>query len=271
MRVCNLGSGSRGNSTYIESGGAKILVDCGLAIHQMESRLKFIGIEPKDIDAIFITHEHTDHIQSLKQFINKYNSIVYIHKNGRDAVLSRQNISLLNVRTFDTSDFIFKDLIITPFELSHDSDFCVGYTFNSYGQKISIATDTGYLPSGAIDSMFGSDIIYIESNHNEKLLMNNEVYPMKLKKRILSRFGHISNADCAKYIATLYNGGTRQFVLSHLSEKNNTPQIAFRETVDYLKSLNINEGQDLFIDIANQDKVGTMFEIKSENKKMIEM
>lgn len=265
MKVCNLGSGSKGNVTYIESDRAKILVDCGLSLNQIESRLRQIGVSPNEIDAIFITHEHSDHIGALKQFVKKYSTIVFMHYLNLEAVLERQEIDYNKVNCFKIEDFAFKDLIVTPFELSHDSVYCVGYSFNSCGEKVSIATDTGYLPENAIMSMMHSDIIYIESNHSEVLLLNNQNYSVYLKKRILSKYGHLSNIDCAEAVYNLLQGGTKQFVLSHLSENNNTPQLAFSDVSSRLAKLGVIEGKDIFIDVASQNKVGTMFEIKKKD------
>ncbi|MGN1227736.1 MAG: MBL fold metallo-hydrolase [Christensenellales bacterium] len=269
MRVCNLGSGSKGNVTYIETTKAKILVDCGLSANQIEMRLHLIGVEPSEIDAIFITHEHSDHIQGLKQFVKKYATDVFLHYLNLEAVLEKQDIDYNKVNCFDVADFIFKDLIVSPFELSHDSAYCVGYKFSYLGQQVSIATDTGYLPSEALNKMMGSDIVYIESNHNELLLLENQNYSVYLKKRILSRKGHLSNLDCAEVIYKLMQGGTRQFVLSHLSDKNNTPDVAFNDVTTRLSNLGVIEGKDVFIDIAYQDRVGTVFEIKSDNNENI--
>ncbi len=264
MRICNLGSGSRGNVTYIESNEAKILVDCGLSAREIEFRLFTIGINADEIDAIFITHEHNDHINGLKQFVKKHKCDVFMHYLNLEAVLEKQDIDRVRANCFKLEDFLFKDVLVCPFELSHDSVYCVGYAFCSDGQKVSIATDTGFMPSDAIDKMMDSDVIYIESNHNELLLLKNESYTAYLKKRILSSRGHLSNIDCAEAIYKLAQGCTYQFVLSHLSEKNNTPRIAFEEVASRLSKLGIVEGKDIFIDIANQDKVGTMFEIKSK-------
>lgn len=261
MKICNLGSGSRGNVTYIESDEAKILVDCGLTAREIELRLFAIGVNADDIDAIFVTHEHNDHINGLKQFVKKHKCDVFMHYLNLEAVLERQSFERVRANCFKLEDFLFKDILVCPFELSHDSVYCVGYAFCSNGQKVSIATDTGYMPNDAIDKMMYSDVVYIESNHNELLLLKNESYTAYLKKRILSSRGHLSNVDCAEVICKLAKGGTYQFVLSHLSEKNNTPCIAFDEVVSRLEKAGIVEGRDIYIDIASQDKVGTMFTI----------
>lgn len=265
MRVCNLGSGSRGNATYIESESAKVLVDCGLSANQVEIRLKLIGVNPQEIDAIFITHEHSDHINGLKQFVKKFGTKIFMHYLNVEAVLEKQEVDYNKIICFKLEEFLFKDIIVTPFELSHDSVYCVGYSFNFCGQRVSIATDTGYMPSKAIEVMMYSDVVFIESNHNELLLLKNESYTAYLKKRILSNKGHLSNLDCADVIFKLAQGGTSQFVLSHISDKNNTQDVAFSDVKERLSSLGIQEGKDVFIDVAYQDKVGTMFEIRNKD------
>lgn len=265
MKVCNLGSGSKGNVTYIETKNTKILIDCGLSAKQVEVRLASIGVNPREIDAIFITHEHVDHISGLKQFVKKYTPLVFVSEKCTEAVLAKQEVDLKLLRPFVLQNFIFKDIEICPFELSHDSAYCVGYTMCAEGGKISIATDTGFMPLYAIETMMGSDIIYIESNYNEEILLYvNEIYTEALKRRIMSKYGHLSNIDCADVIAKLVNGGTSQFVLSHLSDKNNTPKGAFMDVAQRLESYGIVEGYDVFLDIAFQDKVGTFYQLQND-------
>ena len=181
------------------------------------------------------------------------NNLQFIHNKSvfKDCVLFTGGIARF--------DFYIKDLTICPFRLSHDSFFCVGFTFLCGGSKVSIATDTGYLPEHAKQCMMGSDIIIIESNHDEEMLLNNEAYPAHLKKRILSNKGHLSNVACSNAIYELLQGGTRQFVLAHLSEKNNTPVLAYTTICSYLAAKNVIEGQNVFIDIAFPDRAGTMF------------
>lgn len=264
MRVCTLASGSTGNLTYIESASAKILVDCGLSMTEVVYRLSKISVSPRDIDAILITHEHSDHIKGVSTFCKKYGTKVFAHVDGWVALDGKIKVESDRKVAFYDNDFYIKDLTICPFRLSHDSFFCVGFTFLCGGNKVSIATDTGYLPENAKSCMLGSDIIIIESNHDEEMLLNNENYPLHLKRRILSRKGHLSNTSSADAIYDLIQGGTKQFVLAHLSEKNNTPILAYTTICAFLNEKGVVEGEHVFIDIAFPDRPGTMFKLINE-------
>ncbi len=262
MRVCCLASGSGGNLTYIESDNTKILIDCGLTLCEVEKRLNQIDVSPSEISAILITHEHKDHIAGVSAFVKKYGTKVFAHVEGWPAIDCKTKINDKYKVAFYDNDFYIEDLTVCPFRLSHDSLFCVGYVIYNCGNKVSIATDTGYLPEAAKDCMAKSDLIIIESNHDEQMLLSNPTYTIYLKKRILSKKGHLSNNACASAIYDLVHMGTKQFVLAHLSEKNNTPLIAYTSVCEGLKSRGVIEGKHLFIDVAFQDKVGTMFVIK---------
>lgn len=265
MKLCCLASGSAGNMTYIESNKTRILVDLGLGIREAEARLLAIGVDPASIDAIFITHEHVDHIGGVKAFVRKYHTKVCVHERGYNALLEKTVVPEELRLKFTDRDFMFGDILVRSYQLSHDAFCCVGYTFVNRGHKISIATDTGVVPSYAIEGMAGSDIIVIEANHNVQMLLDNPQYTAYLKRRILSARGHLSNDECA---ATIYKLVTRaptfQFILAHLSEKNNTPMKCFKEVVGNLALAGIKEGEDVYIDIALQDRPTRMFEIFDE-------
>ena len=264
MRVCTLASGSTGNLTYVESGSAKILVDCGLSMTEVVKRLNMISVSPSEIDAILITHEHSDHIKGVGAFCKKYGTKVFAHFDSWVALEGKVSVDSKNKVAFYDSDFYIKDLTICPFRLSHDSFFCVGFTFLSCGNKISIATDTGYLPEAAKQSMMGSDIIIIESNHDEQMLLDNEEYSVFLKNRILSKKGHLSNVACADAIYEFASCGTKQFVLAHLSEKNNTPILAYSTVCAELNKRGVVEGSHIFIDVAHPDRPGTDFKLVND-------
>lgn len=262
MKVCCLASGSKGNCTFIESDSTKILIDIGLSTKEVERRLSSISVNASDIDAVLISHEHSDHISGLRTFVKKYNVPVYVHISGMQAVVEKQEISLDQQISFLDDAFTIKDLLIIPFRLSHDSVCCVGYCVSSAGKKVSIMTDTGVVPSEAIEVISGSDLIIVESNHNKKMLLDNPNYSHFLKKRILSVRGHLSNEECAMTILKcLQNAYTPQFVLAHLSDNNNEPLLAYNEVVSKLKEFDVVEGQDIYIDIALQGQVGNVFEI----------
>ena len=265
MKICCLASGSSGNMTYIQSDEKRILVDLGIGIKDAEARLFSIGVDPSSIDAIFITHEHVDHIGGIKSFVRKYHTKVFMHENGYNAILEKTVIPEELRFRFTDESFMFGDIKVVNYKLSHDAFCCVGYTFISRGHKISIVTDTGVVPDYAIRGMAGSDIIVLESNHNVQMLLDNKEYSAYLKKRILSVKGHLSNRECSVVIYKLLNlAPTLQFILAHLSEKNNNPLLCYNEVSGNLAKAGIKEGRDVFIDIALQDKRTRVFEIIDE-------
>lgn len=263
MRVVNLSSGSKGNCTYIETRLAKILIDDGISLKNLTSRLNEISVNVLEIDAILLTHEHSDHIYGIKAFLKKNkHAKVYIPAFVQSMCLP--NIFVFppsQVVWFTSSTFFVKDVLVNAFVLPHDSHFCVGYSVISENRKISIATDLGFISKDTLNSLENSDILYLESNHDEKLLIKNPKYSAHLKKRILSKKGHLSNVASAEAICYLVTKGVKQVVLSHLSEENNTPELAYSTVKNILFKNGIIEGEHVCIDVSYQDKIGTIFEL----------
>ena len=263
MKTISLASGSKGNCIYVESKGAKILVDLGLTVTAACERLAQISVKPQEITAIFITHEHIDHCLGVGAFARKYKTKVYVHTSGYPYVIKKLGkFPPEQIVTFVNSEFYLEDLTITPFVLPHDSNFCVGYSFKSGKHKVSIATDLGFMSEKTLKNLSCSDVLYIESNHDEKMLLNNPKYSASLKTRILSNRGHLSNIACGKALVELVKSGVKQVVLSHLSEENNTPGLAYNTVKKVLASCGIVEGENVYVDVATQGKIGTLFEIK---------
>lgn len=260
MRVVNLTSGSDGNMTYIESEECKILVDIGVSCRDAEERLKKVGVNPSGLSAIFITHEHTDHVKGVDVFASKYKIPVFAHHEvwyGLDSKLKKLASNLRCI--FEGESFLFKDMIITATKVPHDVP-CYSYSVSSNGKKISILTDVGHLSDKIMESLKGSNIVYLEANYDEKMLMEGENYPLSLKRRIAGKFGHLSNIDCARAIYFLVMNGTKQIVLSHLSKENNTPDLAFDFITHLLSQYGVIEGENVKIDVATTN-IGTIFKI----------
>ena len=238
MRVCNLGSGSDGNLTYIESARAKVLLDVGFSASEVTKRLALLQVAPEEIDAILITHEHLDHIKGLNVFASKYQIPVYIHTKGYYALISKlKNIDKIKFVQFDDLDFYIKDIQISNYCLSHDSEYCSGYSFVENSKKVSILTDLGYTNSEVLSKISGSTLVYLESNHDVDMLKNNPHYPLMLKQRILGRNGHLSNISAAEVIKKLVDSGTKQIMLSHLSTENNSPLINGMEQCSWMQCM----------------------------------
>lgn len=261
MRAVNLSSGSDGNLTYIESENAKILVDIGLSCKETEKRLALLGVSGDQIDAILITHEHSDHIKGLDVFASKFKTKVYAHIDGWNAINNKiSRLESTQKWSFSECPFTIKDITATAFKLPHDSSCCVGYSFTCGSHKISIATDLGKIDENVLKQLSGSQLVYLESNHNVDMLKNNPNYTAMLKNRIFSSRGHLSNLESAKAISYLAQNGVKQVVLSHLSKENNRPDLAYTEVCNYLRNLGIQEGINIKIDVATTEP-GKIFKI----------
>lgn len=260
MKVVNLTSGSDGNITYIESEEAKILVDLGLSCRETEQRLKLIGVNPKEISCILVTHEHSDHIKGIDAFSSKYDTPVFAHHEvwyGLDEKLKK--VSAMNRKMFDGDKFGFRDLIIHAVKVPHDVP-CYAYSIEKNEKKVSILTDLGHTNERILESIRGSNIVYLEANYDEKMLREGKNYPLAIKKRIAGLNGHLSNVESARAILYLVRNGTKQIVLSHMSKENNTPDLAFDFITNILSQYGIIEGENVKIDVATTN-IGTIFKI----------
>lgn len=260
MRICNLASGSSGNCTYIESEEAKILIDNGKPLQYVFNALAELGVDPQNIDAILITHEHSDHIKGIQKFARTYNTKVYAHINICDIVKNQIHIDDSQYVFFDDS-FEINDLSIQPFALPHDSKFCVGYRVSEGNAVASVCTDLGQFSEDTFNVVKSSALVYLEANYDPEMLMSYPNYPPFLKKRINGKNGHLSNLDCAKAIEKLVHSGTRLIVLSHISEHSNTENLAIATVANYLESKNIIPNVNVRLDIAKHEQRGTIFRI----------
>lgn len=249
-KACQLFSGSSGNSIYIASGSTRFLVDIGVSAKRCENALKEIDVDPSTINGIFLTHEHTDHTAGVRVFASRYDIPVFASPVCLDEMRTvgsvNNRVKVYPVTT--VSDFF--DAYIEPFKLSHDSVDCQGYKFTMPdGRKISVCTDTGYVTPEAKSVLPGSDLIFLESNH-EPSMVETGPYTYMLKKRILSDTGHLSNSSCAEFAAEMLKSGTTRFVLSHLSRENNMPSIARQTTVAALSDLGAVESVDYRLQVS---------------------
>ena len=229
MRVIVLSSGSRGNTTYIECGNTKILIDIGNSCKYVVDKLKNLGIKAEDIDAIFITHTHADHIKGLRVFINKYGTKVYFTRKMFDELRYVDNYAFI-----DDDELLFNDLKLKIIKTSHDVVDSVGYVIEGENKSVVYVTDTGYINSKYFELLKNRNVYIIESNHDVEML-NNGPYCFKLRQRILSDKGHLSNYDCARYLANFIGDNTDTIVLAHLSLDNNTEELAYETLMERLR------------------------------------
>ena len=255
-RVCQLFSGSSGNCIYIGMNDGGILVDIGVSAKRCENALLNIGVEPKTINAIFVTHEHSDHVSGVRVFASRYNVPVFASSQSLDYMISRDMING-KFKAFETEKkFDFAGIHIETCENSHDSVACLGYKFTMPDSRnISVCTDTGYVTDDAKSLLYGTDMVFLESNHEESILANSS-YPYPLKKRIASNRGHLSNVAAGEFAKELLESGTTRFVLSHLSRENNVPSVARQTTVSALTELGATEDSDyrLYVSKPQDDR-----------------
>lgn len=258
MKISILGSGSGGNSTYIESEKGKILVDAGFSCKKIEERLNFIERELNDINGILITHEHIDHIQGAGIISRKYNIPIYITPESFKAGESKLGkINPENLR-FIKDKFIINDsLLIKPFDVMHDAQRTVGYRIESQsGKVVAISTDIGYVNNIVRENFKAADVMIIESNYDYNMLMNCN-YPWDLKARVKGRNGHLSNNEAAKFIKEMYNENLKKVYLAHISKDSNNPDIVKDTIAQELRENKIN----LDYELAKQDVATKLFEI----------
>lgn len=258
-KICLLYSGSRGNSAFIEAGGARILIDAGKSAKALCSALCDIGVDIDSIDAIFVTHEHRDHVSALQTLSHKHSIPIHILLSSAEVFYGLKDEKLcncLNLKFGDAFEVDVKGLHVKAFPTPHDSRAAVGYrlTFCEDGKEYSIgyATDTGCVTDAMRENLIGCFAAVIESNHDLDMLRDGP-YPPELKQRIRSKKGHLSNPDCAAFAASLCESGTKHIMLAHLSEENNDPTLAYNETLSAIAD------ETVTLRVATQDEVVWLF------------
>lgn len=253
-KFCSLFSSSSGNSTYIGTSQGGILIDVGVSAKKTADALKNIGVDPNSISAIFITHEHNDHINGVRVFAERHGIKVYA-SNGTlagmedaGAITSKMQADVIPYEGMEAGG-----MFIRPFKTPHDSRESNGFSIvTPDGKRLAVATDIGKINDTIMDSVYGSDLVLLESNHDVGMLRNGP-YPFFLKERILSDHGHLSNESCAKTAVKLMESGTTRFVLGHLSKENNIPALAFETTRSAMRMAGAVENIDYLLSVAGDN------------------
>lgn len=260
FRICSFTSGSRGNCCLISSDNTHILIDAGISFTRLKKSLASLNLKIEDINGVVITHEHSDHIGGLGT-IQKHIS-VYAH-DLTAAAIERHGINLTSLATVQSYDVGFEigDIYVAPFRLPHDAAYTLGYSFFYKGKKISVATDIGHITSGIVNTLSGSSIIMLESNHDLTMLKNGR-YTEALKRRIMSERGHLSNEKSALAIRAALTDSLERVVLAHLSQENNLHSLAYNAAAQELTRAGVAIGKDVFVEIAPQHVQTPCFEVK---------
>ncbi|MGG7179238.1 MBL fold metallo-hydrolase [Clostridium paraputrificum] len=254
MKFCSLYSGSSGNSIFVSSKEAKILIDAGLPGKKIDEALNSIGENPRDLGGIFITHEHSDHIKGVGVLSRKYD--IPIYANDKTWLAMESSIGKIkehNIKIMDRRSTVdIGDLAIKSFIIPHDAIAPVGYSVVCDNKKVSVATDFGTFTEEIYSNIKDSEVILLESNHDVNMLKFGP-YPYSLKRRILSEVGHLSNEDCGKAIVDIAkNGLGKKIILGHLSNTNNHPDLAFQTVLSVVQEYGIKQGEDILLSMANR-------------------
>ncbi len=225
MRFASLGSGSKGNAWLVESGATRVLIDCGFGVREMASRLGRLGLEPDSVSAILITHEHSDHARGAARFSAKYRVPVWLTP-GCWSMLEAMNDPLDNWREVDSQAvFAIGDLEFQPFPVPHDAREPVQYRVSDGARRWGLLTDAGHVTAHMVAMLDGCDALALECNHDVDRLRRGS-YPAALKNRILGRYGHLDNQAAAELLGQLDCSRLQHVAAAHLSEENNTPELA---------------------------------------------
>jgi phosphoribosyl 1,2-cyclic phosphodiesterase len=232
MRLAVLGSGSAGNATCVEGGGARILLDAGFSCKELGARLRSVGVEPHRLDAIVITHEHADHIRGAALFSQTYRVPLYCTAaTFRAAGLARAGVHghgvFEHVAVEPGTPFEVGGLRLLPFPVPHDAVDTVGYAVECEGERFGYATDLGHDSPPVREALVDCDVLMLESNHDVEMLRQGP-YPQVIKDRVLGRHGHLDNGTAATLLCDVSTERTRRVILAHLSRTNNRPELALQ-------------------------------------------
>ncbi len=266
MIFCPLYSGSSGNALFVQYGGTRLLIDAGKSGKMITEALDMIGVDPASLNAILVTHEHSDHIMGAGVLARKYKLPVYATEGTWAAMEDKMSRVPQELRrSFDAfADFYVGDVGVVPFSIPHDAADPVGYRLWGGNVSIATATDLGYFPRSVRDAVAGSALVLLESNHDPDMLRMNPHYSQRLKTRILSNHGHLSNDACADALLQLVDSGTQHVILGHLSGENNTPSLALRTNEERMVREGVRLGIDLHLDVARRDQVGSVYTLEAE-------
>lgn len=263
MVFCPLFSGSTGNACFVATAGTRILVDAGVTASQLCRGLEQVGCAPGDLDGILITHEHIDHIKGVGVMARRYGVRIYANELTWIAMGVSGKLGTIpdrcRIQYESGRDFALGDLRVTPLPISHDAADPSGYLLDQGMHRVGIATDTGVLPQAVLNALATAEAVLLEANHDEELVMCNPQYPAQLKRRILGKKGHLSNAAAGQAAVELTRLGVPRLALGHLSQHNNTPELAFDTVAEALVQADIRPGRDLEMALTWPDRIGRVW------------
>jgi len=260
LEIAVLASGSSGNAIYLNEGNITLLIDAGLSGKEIERRMKKIARNPADLDALLITHEHGDHIKGAGVLARRYNIPIYATEGTWKAAEKKLGKLKSRQKRLTKERWQLGGLTIESFPIPHDAAEPVGYTFSNEEIKVGLATDMGYITSEITEALQGLDCLLLEANHDLDLLREGS-YPVRLKRRIRSEGGHLSNEETARWLPEILASSRSNYpvvFLSHLSAENNRPELAYLTVKNSLKEAGYNIGDDLILKCAPRREPGKL-------------
>ena len=261
MQFCTIASSSSGNCTLVSHGNTHILIDAGISARRISASLKELGLCCGDLSAVFITHEHTDHICGLKTMEKQFGIPIMAPPDvakGIAELVPEVACYIQNIVVGE--EILIGDLTIRAFHTPHDTDESVGYKITDGVKRFAIATDIGHVSEEVLRELIGVDAAVIEANHDVDLLKNG-AYPFILKKRILSDRGHMSNKLCGRLAGRLFQHGAKNIVLAHLSKENNTPELAYNTVAEEIGLCGGVIGENVMLSVAPKSERGPVIEV----------
>ena len=239
MKFSVLGSSSSGNSSYIEMGNKRFLIDAGFSGKRTIEKLESIDRDISNINGILITHEHSDHVQGLGVLRRKHDIPIYISRQSYYSI--KEKIGKIEDKNlnFIEQDLIFGECFVKSFDVMHDAERCLGFSFEYNSKKLTYASDIGFADKVVKENFKNSDVIVLESNYDLNMLMNGP-YHWNLKNRVKSKNGHLSNGEAAKLITEVATSRLKKVYLLHISGDNNTPELAYNTVKELLDRERIN-------------------------------
>ncbi len=259
-KFCSLYSSSSGNSTYLASGKTGILIDAGVSAKKIKEALQGREIDPASISAIFVTHEHIDHIRGIRVLASNFKIPVYATEGTMKGL---EEAEILNGKfpfhvIEKDSEIQVGDLIVKSFATPHDSNESCGFTVEFPDERTAaVATDVGCVTNELMNNIIGKDLVMLESNHDVGMLENG-IYPYYLKRRILSNTGHLSNVACSEVASQLIERGTTRLFLGHLSTENNIPDLAFQTSYAAICETGAEINRDYTLEVNQKQNLGNI-------------
>lgn len=261
LKVATLASGSSGNCLVVSDGTIHILIDAGISARRITTGLKELGIDPTQVAAILITHEHSDHISALPVLCRQIGAELYTAEPTARQICCRTEGLESRFRVFEPGErFAIGDFIIGTFATSHDCARPVGYTIRCGEEKMALCTDLGIVTRGVLEGIRGAGLVVCEFNYDPDMLRAGP-YPPHLKERILGREGHLSNETGGKLAAWCVQQGTKRVVLAHLSKENNTPGTAMRAAEAAMEAIGAQVGRDVILTAAPRSECSGWMEV----------